>query len=209
MPRPKPPHLYTRTFRTKFGIKRKLYYVRFKTWQGNLLVDPAGDNEAVAIIRRERLRGLNTTKYDFVRDPDNVLDTHPDNRQTGETLQKWVTRWFHLKDKKRSVEKDRHNAVRLLTFFGEGPLSEITTARVEDYKLVWTWSRLRFRQNVNSYGSGPCPFSSIALAGSSAQDSGTRKSIGENHDRTAAHRHRQKFTPRRRRRSVGRNRLGN
>ena len=73
MPRPKLPHLYSRTFRTKAGAKRTLWYVRFRTWQGNLLVDPAGDNEAVAIIRRDRLRGLNTVKYDFLADPDNVL----------------------------------------------------------------------------------------------------------------------------------------
>jgi hypothetical protein len=45
MPRPKLPHLYSRTFRTKAGVKRTLRYVRFRTWQGNLLVDPAGDNE--------------------------------------------------------------------------------------------------------------------------------------------------------------------
>src|SRR5215510_2975713 len=108
MPRPKLPHLYTRTYRTKSGAKRTLWYVRFRSWQGNLLVDPAGDNEAVAIIRRDRLRGLNTVRYDFLKDPDNVLGRRMDG--SGETLQRWVARWFSLKNGKASLAKDRWNA---------------------------------------------------------------------------------------------------
>ncbi|HKA52280.1 MAG TPA: tyrosine-type recombinase/integrase, partial [Candidatus Binatia bacterium] len=59
-----------------------------------------------------------------------------DSDGSGETLQRWVARWFSLKNGKASLAKDRWNATRLLSFFGEGPLAEITTARVEDYKLA-------------------------------------------------------------------------
>src|SRR5262249_15030020 len=138
------PHLYSRQYITKSGVKRTIWYTRFKSWQGNLLVDPAGDNESVAIIRRDRLRSLNALRYDFVHDPENVLGRRIDSDGSGETLQKWVARWFALKNGKASLAKDRWNATRLLSFFGEGPLAEITTARVEDYKLARAGEKDRY-----------------------------------------------------------------
>lgn len=151
MPRPRLPHLYSRTFRTKSGAKRTLWYVRFRTWQGTLLRVPAGDKEALAIKRRDQLRGLNTQRYDFVRDPENVLGRRIESGGSPETLQKWVDRWFTLKKGKRSIAKDRWNAARLVAFFSsshEGKnqttLAEITTARVEDYRLARAGEKMRY-----------------------------------------------------------------
>lgn len=147
MPHPRSSHLYHQSYRTKSGQKRTLHYIRFRTWQGQLLDIPAGDNETVAIKRRDFLRGLNVHKYDFLIDPENHLGKRKENPSTAETLQKWVDRWFVLKKGKKSLDKDKWNAARLLAFYGGPPgglLTEITTARVEDYKLFRSGEKMRY-----------------------------------------------------------------
>src|SRR4030095_3616704 len=107
--RPKASHLYWRIYRTKSGRTRTLFYVRFQTWQGQLLRLPAGDSEAYAVGLRDHLRGLNTLKYDLLSDPLNHLGTHSNNsRCTPDTLQKWINRFLFLKKNKKSLDKDKH-----------------------------------------------------------------------------------------------------
>jgi integrase len=163
--RPKASHLYWRIYRTKSGRTRTLFYVRFQTWQGQLLRLPAGDSEAYAVGLRDHLRGLNTLKYDFFADPLNHLGTHTDlpalrARQAGsargvpDTLQKWINRFLFLKKHKKSIEKDKGNAARLLHFFAGGgndaALTDISTARIEDYKVARAGEQ-------NRYGRSPQP----------------------------------------------------
>lgn len=140
MSRPHPSHIYSRIYRTARGQKRTLYYVRFKTWQGHLLRLPADDKLSVAIRLRDFLRGLNTQKYDFLKDPQNALGKRTDLPETAETLQKWVERFLALKRAKRSLGKDKRMSTRLLDFFTGGvvpkSLTAITTAKIEDYKLL-------------------------------------------------------------------------
>jgi integrase len=153
--RPKTSHLYCRIYRTKSGRTRTLFYVRFQTWQGHMLRLPAGDSEAYAVGLRDHLRGLNTLKYDFLSDPLNHLGTHTASAQRGpDTLQKWITRFLFLKKHKKSIEKDKGNAARLLHFFAGGgtdtALTDISTARIEDYKVARAGERDR-------YGRSPKP----------------------------------------------------
>lgn len=153
--KPRVSHLYRRTYQTTGRLARTLYYVRFTTWQGTLLTVPAGDSEAYAIGLRNHLRGLNTFKYDFRRDPQNHLGTRIETiAPATETLQKWITRFLFLKKDKRSLAKDKTNAARLIEFFAGGgqprALSDLTTARIEDYK------RARASE-LSRYGHPPKP----------------------------------------------------
>lgn len=137
-----PAHLHTRTYVTKGGHARLLFYVRLLTWQGQRLKIPVGDNEKIALGRRNFILGLNTQRYNFLNDPDNHLGRNPPKLENAETLDKWIKRFCKLKAGKKSLDKDKWNAARLLKFFAGGgvdvALTEISAARIEDYKLTRT-----------------------------------------------------------------------
>lgn len=135
-----PGSMYSRQYITKAGQKRTRYYCRFVDWKGVKRVFPAGDNLTYAKQARDYYLYQNSIHHDF--------DVRPKVDKQVETLRKWLARWFTLRAGKKSLDKDRIGANRLLNYFtrGEGDiaLTEITSAKVEEYKLARAGERDRY-----------------------------------------------------------------
>lgn len=125
-----PDHISVRTYRTRDGRKRELYYVKFTDWQGKRRTIPAGDDAQVAVKLRNKLLEQNRLHHDFEAE---------ERPLTNFTL--WSDQWLVLNTHKRSAAKDKMSVSRLQAFFGTCRLSEISASRIEEYK-AWRRTQL-------------------------------------------------------------------
>jgi len=133
-----------RSYRTQDGRVRTLYYVRFTDWQGKRRVFPGGDTLALALKRRDFYLGKNAIETDF--DAAKQAARTPPPQIV--TLSEWGQRWLATKQHKRSVEKDRLSLSRLCDFFGDIPLSQVSSAGIAEYQQ-------HRRTAITRYGTPP------------------------------------------------------
>jgi integrase len=119
-------HLYERRYQTATGEWTRTYYVRLKDWKGVRRVWPAGNNLKTARAKRAEYEHRNALKEDFDKD-----------KVQGMTFAKWTGIYLerYAKDK-RSLDEDRRHIRVLSEFFGNLLLSQITKAKVEEFKQL-------------------------------------------------------------------------
>ena len=119
-------HLYERRYQTATGEWSRAFYVRLKDWKGVRRVWPAGNNLKTARAKRAEYEHRNALKEDF--DTDKVQ---------GMTFSHWGKIYLkrYAKDK-RSVDEDRRHVRVLSEFLGNLLLSQISKAKVEEFKQL-------------------------------------------------------------------------
>jgi len=134
------PHLYKRQYPVAGGEWRTLYYGIFKCWDGKRRRFPLGSELTVARDQLSALKGDNFRKVDF--------DKELKGNAKGITLSQWATIYFKEKvdPEKRSVEHERGLFKNLEPFFGGTPLSEISRAKIRQYRTM------RLQQPIMRHG---------------------------------------------------------
>jgi integrase len=119
-------HLYERRYQTTTGEWSRAYYMRLKDWKGVRRVWPAGNNLKTARAKRAEYEHRNALKEDFDQD-----------KVQGLTFVRWAAIYLerYAKDK-RSVDEDRRHIRVLSEFLGNLLLSQITKAKVEEFKQL-------------------------------------------------------------------------
>jgi hypothetical protein len=119
-------HLYERRYQTTTGEWSRAYYIWLKDWKGVRRVWPAGNNLKTARAKRAEYEHRNALKEDFDKD-----------KVQGLTFIRWVEIYLdrYAKDK-RSVDEDRRHVRVLSEFLGNLLLSQITKAKVEEFKQL-------------------------------------------------------------------------
>ena len=92
------PHLYRRKYQTTSGDWHTRFYANFVDWKGKRRIPPLGSDLKTARKKLIKLLGQNEMEEDFDKK----------KSQTDEmTLSKWVSRYFELKRRKKSLERDK------------------------------------------------------------------------------------------------------
>lgn len=116
-------HLYRRQYQTAGGNWSTIYYARFTDWKGKRRMFPLGSDLISAREGLTLLEARNIRREDF--DADKVK---------GVTFAAWARRYLDLMKHKKSIERDKRSCRRLEEFFGPMEISEITRARVMEFK---------------------------------------------------------------------------
>jgi len=121
------PHLYKRQYEKSNGEWSTRYYGNFVDWKRKRRNIPLGSDLKAARKKLKKLLGQNEMEEDFDKN----------KSQTEEmTLPKWASVYFELKRRKKSLERDKWSYAHLAKFFGDVPLSGITTGKIIEYRNV-------------------------------------------------------------------------
>lgn len=102
------------------------YYVKFQDWKGVMRTVPAGKNLKAARKKKELLLADNLREVDFDKD-----------KVKGMTFAQWGKIYLErYASKKRSSREDARHVQTLSGFFGNLLLSQITRAKVEEFKKI-------------------------------------------------------------------------
>src|SRR5437870_4413455 len=120
------PHLYRLKHQNPQGEWTTRYYVRFQDWKGVKRNFPAGTALKGARSKKKRLLGDNERGVDFDK-----------AKVQGMTFAKWADTYLEeYAHKKRSYVEDQRHVQVLAAFFGTLLLSQITPAKVEEFKQI-------------------------------------------------------------------------
>ncbi len=121
------PLLYKRQYETSNGEWSTRFYAIFVDWKRKRRNFPLGSDLKTARKKLKKLLGQNEMEEDFDKN----------KSQTEEmTLSKWASRYFELKRRKKSLERDKCSYMHLAKFFGDVPLSGISTGKIIEYRNV-------------------------------------------------------------------------
>lgn len=116
-------HLYRRQYRTAGGDWSTLHYAIFTDWKKKRRTFPLGSDVKTAKEELKVLEARNIRRENFDAD-----------KNQGVTFSKWVERYLELVKHKKSLERDERSCRRLSAFLGPMMLSEITRAKVMEYR---------------------------------------------------------------------------
>jgi integrase len=120
------PNMYIREYQTKRGVSRTRYYCQFTDkLTGKVRTFPLGSDFKTATMERNRVMALNDARHDFDAEK---------QRQRDERFSVWAERWLLLTERKKSHRKDVGMVARLMAFFGEIRLADVTPVRVAEYR---------------------------------------------------------------------------
>lgn len=136
---PNVPNLFSRSYTTSRGERRRLFYIRFRDWKGIDREVPAGDVLGTAKELRNDLLGKNRLHHDF------DADTIP-----GLTFSQWADHYLALKRTITSYDRYVLACTPLKRYFGDLALRSLTASRVQGYCVDRQQSTTRF-------GTAPSP----------------------------------------------------
>ena len=116
-------HFYRRQYQTSGGDWSTLYYAIFTDWKKKRRTFPLGSDLKTAKNKLKEVEGRNVMREDFDKD-----------KIQGVTFSKWAERYLELVRHKKSLERDDRSCRRLSAFLGPMLLSEITRAKVMEYR---------------------------------------------------------------------------
>jgi integrase len=123
-------HLYRRQYQMATGDWSTIYYGIFTDWQGKRRTFPLGNELGDARDKLGELRTMNKGRYDW----DKEKAEREKAKVKAMTLAEWLDRYLELVRAMPSIKTKKAQCAQLKRLLGPLPLSEVTRARIMEYK---------------------------------------------------------------------------